>query len=133
MTSELTPAGNSALDGLLQSERVFRLLVDGIHDYAIFVLNPKGVVASWNDAARRIKGYSRDEILGQHFRIFYPAESRNIGKPEYELQVASRIGRFEDEGWRLRKDGSRFWATWSLPRCVIVPERSSATAKSRGT
>ena len=95
---------------LRRSEERFRLLVDGASDYAIFMLDPEGRVASWNPGAERIKGYSADEIIGQHFSKFYPQESIERGKPQHELEVAAAEGRFEDEGWRIRKDGSRFWA-----------------------
>ncbi len=95
---------------LRQSEERFRLLVEGAVDYAIFVLDPEGRVATWNSGAERIKGYTADEILGQHFSKFYPQESIERGKPQHELEVAAAEGRFEDEGWRIRKDGSRFWA-----------------------
>jgi formate hydrogenlyase transcriptional activator len=95
---------------LRQSEERFRLLVEGAKDYAIFALDPEGKVATWNSGAERIKGYRADEILGQHFSKFYPQESLERGKPQHELEVAAAEGRFEDEGWRIRKDGSRFWA-----------------------
>jgi formate hydrogenlyase transcriptional activator len=95
---------------LRRSEERFRLLVEGASDYAIFMLDPEGRVASWNSGAERIKGYRAEEILGQHFSKFYPQEDIERGKPQYELQVASAEGRYEDEGWRIRKDGSRFWA-----------------------
>jgi len=95
---------------LTLSKERFRLLVDGARDYAIFMLDPEGRVASWNSGAERIKGYRLEEILGQHFSKFYPQESIDRGKPQHELQVAAAEGRFEDEGWRIRKDGSRFWA-----------------------
>ena len=95
---------------LRHSEERFRLLVEGAKDYAIFMLDPEGRVATWNSGAERIKGYTADEILGQHFSKFYPQESVERGKPQHELEVAAAEGRFEDEGWRIRKDGSRFWA-----------------------
>ena len=95
---------------LRRSEERFRLLVEGASDYAIFMLDPEGRVASWNSGAERIKGYREEEILGQHFSKFYPQESVERGKPQHELEVAAAEGRFEDEGWRIRKDGSRFWA-----------------------
>jgi PAS domain S-box-containing protein len=88
----------------------FRLLVEQTSDYAIFLLDPEGRVASWNRGAERIKGYRAEEIIGQHFSRFYPREVVEQGWPEHELEVARTEGRFEDEGWRLRKDGSRFWA-----------------------
>src|SRR5688572_30710375 len=89
---------------------LLRLLVESVTDYAIFVLDPQGNVASWNPGAERIKGYSADEIIGQHFTKFYPQEAVDRGWPDHELKVAASEGRFEDEGWRVRKDGSQFWA-----------------------
>ena len=94
----------------LQGDAMFRLLVEAVRDYAIFMLDPEGHVATWNAGAERTKGYAANEIIGRHFSVFYPAEDIARGKCEYELAVARREGRFEDEGWRLRKDGSRFWA-----------------------
>ncbi|MBV9125178.1 MAG: PAS domain S-box protein, partial [Planctomycetes bacterium] len=88
----------------------FRLLIQGTTDYAIFLLDPTGRVSSWNAGAERIKGYRAEEILGQHFSRFYPKEVIERGWPDEELRRAAAEGRFEDEGWRLRKDGSRFWA-----------------------
>jgi PAS domain S-box-containing protein len=102
----------------LKSENVFRLLVDSVRDYAILMLTPEGVVASWNPGAERIKGYTPEEIIGRHFRTFYPAKDQKAKKPEGELAIALETGRFEEEGWRLRKDGTRFWAS-----VVIVPVR----------
>ena len=92
------------------SEPLFRMLVESVRDYAIFLLDPNGCVATWNAGAQRIKGYSVDEIVGKHFSIFYTETEKRTGKCDYELEVAAREGRFEDEGWRVRKDGSRFWA-----------------------
>jgi PAS domain S-box-containing protein len=86
------------------------LLVESVRDYAIFMLDPTGRVATWNIGARRIKGYTADEIVGLHFSTFYLPEEARSGKCEYELEVAAQEGRFEDEGWRVRKDGTRFWA-----------------------
>jgi PAS domain S-box-containing protein len=99
-----------AHEQLRRSEERLRLLVASVKDYAIFALDPVGRVESWNPGAERLKGYSADEIIGQHFSRFYPQEDVRAGKCEMELEEAARIGRFEDEGWRLRKDGSRFWA-----------------------
>ncbi|MBV9360088.1 MAG: MASE1 domain-containing protein [Betaproteobacteria bacterium] len=96
---------------LADSERRFRLMVDSVVDYAIFMLDPRGNIASWNPGAQRIKGYGAAEIIGEHFSKFYPPEEIANGKPQWELEVASREGRFEEEGWRLRKDGSPFWAS----------------------
>ena len=93
-----------------ESEQRFRMLVDSVQDYGIFMLDRAGNVTSWNEGAERINGYAATEILGKHFSIFYPAEDLAWNKPAYELEVAAREGKFEDEGWRLRKDGSRFWA-----------------------
>ncbi|GAB3164424.1 PAS domain S-box protein [Amycolatopsis stemonae] len=87
-----------------------RLLVQSVQDYAIFVLDPGGYIASWNAGAERIKGWSAEEIIGRHFSVFYPPEDVAAGKPERELEVAVEQGRLEDEGWRVRKDGTRFWA-----------------------
>ncbi len=89
----------------------FRLFVDSVNDYAIVMLDPDGIVASWNVGAERIKGYRQDEIIGRHFSCFYPPEDVHRGIPDRELRVAAEEGRFEDEGWRMRKDGSRFWAS----------------------
>jgi PAS domain S-box-containing protein len=92
------------------TERLYRLLVSSVRDYAIFALDPTGHVISWNTGAKRIKGYQADEIIGRHFSLFYPAEDVASGKTTWELEVAARDGQFEEEGWRIRKDGTRFWA-----------------------
>jgi PAS domain S-box-containing protein len=99
-----------AEEALRQSEERFRLLVSEVADYAILMLDPEGHIVSWNTGAERIKGYRSEEIIGQHFSRFYPAEDLEQGKPAYELKVAVERGRFEDEGPRVRKDGSQFWA-----------------------
>jgi len=104
-------AERAAAEKLRQSEERFRLLVEAVEDYAIFMLDPDGHVASWNSGAQRSKGYTADEIIGQHFRVFYPPEVQASRHPEHELEAALRDGHYEEEGWRLRKDGSRFWAT----------------------
>jgi PAS domain S-box-containing protein len=93
-----------------EETRRFRLVVETVKDYAIFVLDPAGYVSTWNPGAQRIKGYTSDEIIGKHFSTFYPRQAVAEGVCEFELEVATREGRFEEEGWRLRKDGSRFWA-----------------------
>ena len=93
-----------------QREKVFRLLVSGVKDYAIFMLNPEGNVLTWNEGAERIKGYKADEIIGKHFSIFYTKEAQKRGHPDHELELARANGRYEEEGWRLRKDGSLIWA-----------------------
>jgi PAS domain S-box-containing protein len=98
------------VETLQASEERFRLLVEGAMDHAIFMLDDAGRVASWNAGAERIKQYQAEEIVGQHFSRFYPAEAVQAGRPEQALQLAAAEGRYEEEGWRLRKDGSRFWA-----------------------
>jgi len=95
---------------LAQSEERFRLLVSGVTDYAILMLDPRGMVSSWNEGAQRIKGYSAAEILGSHISRFYPPGEASAGVPDKLLETAANVGRAEAEGWRLRKDGSRFWA-----------------------
>jgi PAS domain S-box-containing protein len=95
---------------LYASEQRFRLLVEAVQDYAIFMLDPQGRVKSWNLGAERLKGYSASEIIGQHFSRFYPEEDIRAAKPQRELEIALRDGRVEDEGWRIRKDGTKFWA-----------------------
>jgi len=99
-----------AENALRRSEQTFRVLVESVQDYAIFMLDPEGRIASWNAGAERIKGYSAHEMIGEHFSIFYPPEDVAQGKPRWELERALNDGRHEDEGWRLRKDGTRFWA-----------------------
>jgi PAS domain S-box-containing protein len=96
--------------GWQEIEDRFRLFVESVQDYAIFMLDPKGNVSSWNRGAKRIKGYEASEIIGKNFANFYAEEDIRARKPEMELEVAAREGRFEDEGWRVRKDGSKFWA-----------------------
>src|SRR4051794_10549264 len=88
----------------------FRLLVASVRDYAIFMLDVSGRIRTWNAGAEHIKGYTADEAIGRHFELFYTDEARARKHPAYELEVASRVGRFEEEGWRVRKDGTRFWA-----------------------
>ncbi|MBB5465849.1 PAS domain S-box-containing protein [Paraburkholderia sp. CI2] len=109
ITRDLT-AQREYLEALRQSEERFRLLVDSVKDYAIFMLDPQGFVVSWNSGAARIKGYTHDEIVGRHFSQFYVPEEAAAGKPARELAIARQIGTVEDEGWRMRKDGSTFWA-----------------------
>src|SRR5438105_925715 len=85
------------------SEEHFRMLVQGVRDYALFVMSPGGVISTWNPGAERIKGWTADEIIGQHFSVFYPEEDKAAGKPARELVIAAREGKYEEEGWRLRK------------------------------
>jgi PAS domain S-box-containing protein len=103
-------ARRAAEQRLRESERRFRMLVEGVTDYAIYMLSPQGEVASWNPGAERIKGYRADEVLGKPFALFFTAEDRAAGLPARALETARATGRFHAEGWRLRKDGSRFWA-----------------------
>jgi PAS domain S-box-containing protein len=109
VTRDLT-ARRRAEDELRLSEERFHQLVDAVIDYAIFLLDPTGAVATWNVGAQRLKGYAPDEIVGKHFSVFYPPEDRAAGTPEAILEAVRQTGRFESEGWRVRKDGSRFWA-----------------------
>ncbi|WP_299823045.1 PAS domain-containing sensor histidine kinase [uncultured Pontibacter sp.] len=103
-----------AYEGLKESEERFRLLIQGVTDYAIFMLDPAGNVASWNEGAKKLKGYEAKEIIGKFFAKFYSREAIKQGYPEYELEQAKANGSFEDEGWRYRKDGSAFWANTVL-------------------
>lgn len=103
-----------ALERLQENESTFRLLVQNVYDYAIFMLDTEGHVVSWNVGASRIKGYTSREIVGQHFSVFYSPEDRTIGKPGRLLSIAREQGRVQDEGWRVRKDGTQFWASVTL-------------------
>lgn len=104
-------ASKTAAKQLRDVETRFRLMVDGVADYGIFTLDAAGTVQSWNRGAERMKGYTADEAIGRHFSMFYSDEDRRLGKPVLELQIAAQTGHYEEEGWRLRKDGSRFWAS----------------------
>jgi PAS domain S-box-containing protein len=101
----------SAQEALKESERQFRLLVSAVVDYALYMLDPNGVVVNWNSGAEKIKGYSAEEIIGSHFSKFYAQEDREAGLPTRALHTAATEGRFEEEGWRVCKDGSKFWAS----------------------
>src|SRR3989442_1409383 len=103
-----------------ESSETFRHLIEGVQDVAIFMLDGAGRVSTWNSGAERIKGYRAEEIVGQHFSRFYPPEAVAEGKPARLLAIAARDGRVEDEGWRVRKDGTRYWAN-----TVISPMRDS--------
>jgi PAS domain S-box-containing protein len=118
---ELSRERGEKLAALLEETERYRLLVASVKDYAIFVLDPGGHVATWNPGAERIKGYAAGEIVGKHFSTFYPPDDIVAGKPDRELEVAARDGVFRDEGWRLRKDGTRFWAS-----LVITAMRSDS-------
>jgi PAS domain S-box-containing protein len=111
---------------LAESEEQFRLLVSAVQDYGIFMLDPEGRVVSWNDGAERIKGYSAEEILGRHFSILYTEEDVNAGRPFHALEQAKKDGRWRDVGWRVRKDGSRFWAD------VVISALYDSTGELRG-
>jgi PAS domain S-box-containing protein len=102
---------NAGKFGDLSDEQRFQLLVTGIRDYAIYLLDPEGFINSWNAGAERFKGYATQEIIGQHFSVFYTEADRLVGKPTRALQIAREEGKFEDEGWRVRRDGTRFWAS----------------------
>ncbi len=107
---QATPSVAGTEKNLRYSDEIFRQLVESVKDYAIFLLDPSGKVATWNHGAERIKGYKADEIIGQHFSRFYPRDARESRWPERELEIAAKEGRFADEGLRIRKDGSSFWA-----------------------
>jgi PAS domain S-box-containing protein len=110
-TTPIIPIGHSRLsDKIKDGGQIYQLMVDSVRDYAIFMLDPNGHVASWNQGAQRIKGYTAGEIIGRHFSAFYPPEDIASRKPARELKIAAREGRFEEEGIRVRKDGSPFWA-----------------------
>ena len=94
----------------IPTTELYRLLVESVKDYAIFALDPNGYVVSWNPGAQRFKGYTASEIIGKHFSVFYPPEDLAARKPQIELEIAAEVGRLEDEGWRVRKDGTQFWA-----------------------
>ena len=113
-------------EALRQSDEKLRLLVGGVRDYAIVMLDPEGRVTTWSEGAERIKGYRSEEIVGQHFSKFYTPEAAALGKPALELKKAAEQGRFEEEGWRVRKDGSRFWAS------VVVTPLRDRTGQLRG-
>ena len=114
------------LEASLTEDGRYRLLVEAVVDYAIYMLDRDGLVTSWNNGARRFKGYEAQEIIGQHFSVFYGEEDRQNGLPRRALDMAAREGKFEAEGWRIRKDGSRFWA-----HVVIDPLATSWSAYPR--
>src|SRR5438477_13091709 len=102
---------------------MFRLLVESVADYAIYLIAPDGTVQSWNAGAERLKGYAASEIIGHDFARFFSAEDREMGKPAWLLERAKETGRAEDVGWRFRKDGSQFWAS-----AVLTPLRDAGGA-----
>jgi PAS domain S-box-containing protein len=125
ITRDLTDR-KRAEEKLRLSEERFRLMIDGVQDYAIFMLDPEGRVATWNSGAERIKGYKAEEIIGEHFSKFYPEDALQQDWPAEELRRAAAEGRFEDEGWRVRKDGSTFWAN------VVITALHDETGALRG-
>ena len=125
VTRDLTRR-REAEERIRQSEEIFRMLVASVRDYAIFMLDPQGNVATWNLGAERLKGYKPEEIIGKHFSTFYPPEDVQAGKPTWELEVAKERGSVTDEGWRVKKDGSRFWAL------VVITAIFDSTGTLRG-
>jgi PAS domain S-box-containing protein len=111
---------------LRDSEQRFRLLVESVQDYAIYLLDPEGRIVSWNKGAERIKGYRAEEVLGRHYSVFYLPEDTEKGKPEQTLRTAAQVGRYQSEGWRRRKDGSAFWAS------VVITAIHDETGRLRG-
>jgi PAS domain S-box-containing protein len=126
MFRELEKARGIAMAQRDQVEERFRLMVESVKDYAIFMLDPNGVITTWNAGAQLIKGYRPEEIIGRHFSCFYSEAEVRAGKCEHELATATQAGRFEEEGWRLRKDGSRFWAN------VVITAIRDAHGQLRG-
>lgn len=120
------PIDRARLGDPSRNAELFRLLVESIRDYAIFVLDPEGKVLTWSPGAQAMKGYTRDEIVGKHFSKFYPDEAVRSGWPQRELAIAEKEGRFADEGWRVRKDGTTFWAS------VIISPLRGADGKLSG-
>ncbi len=114
-------------NSLVPTDEIFRVLVESVQDYAIFLLSPEGKIMTWNAGAERIKGYKASEIIGEHFSRFYSREAKEGGWPDRELEIASATGRFMDEGWRVRKDGKTFWAS-----VVITALRNPNSGELRG-
>jgi PAS domain S-box-containing protein len=128
VTRDLTQRREAAED-LRRSEERFRLLVQTVKDYAIFMLDPTGHIVTWNEGAQRIKGYTAAEIVGKHFSVFYPQADVTAGKPERELVIATDTGEYKEEGWRIRKDGSLFWASVVITAIRDARNRLTGFAK----
>jgi PAS domain S-box-containing protein len=126
LLAELRRVNERQGESLAASEERFRLLVEGVQDYAIFLLDPQGNVVTWNAGAERFKGYKAQEILGRHFSTFYTTEDIARRHPWNELEIAEREGRYEEEGWRVRKDGGRFWAS------VVITALRDASGDLKG-
>ena len=124
--SEPGESSRETADGLRESEERFRLLVEGVEDYAIFMIDTEGYISTWNLGARRIKGYEAGEIVGEHFSAFYTGEDVKRGRPQEVLRLAAAEGRYEEEGLRVRKDGSTFWAN------VVVTALRDEAGELRG-
>ena len=117
---------HKTLEELRSSEERFRLLVGGLKEHALYMLDPQGIIVSWNEGAERIKQYTAKEIIGRHFSIFFLPDERAARKPQRELDIAEKMGSYEEEGWRVRKDGSRFWAS------VVVTALHDGRGEIRG-
>jgi PAS domain S-box-containing protein len=128
VTRDLTEQ-RAAQEVIRSSEERFRLLTQSVKDYAIFMLDPDGYIATWNSGAEHIKGYTADEVIGKHFSIFYPPEDIAAGKAARELETATTAGEYEEEGWRVRKDGTRFWASVVLTPVRLPDNRLVGFAK----
>ncbi|WP_398286603.1 PAS domain-containing protein [Sphingomonas daechungensis] len=118
---------------LYESEQRFTTLVQGVRDYAIYMLDTDGRITNWNSGAEAIKGYTADEIVGQHFSRFYTDEDRARGEPQFALETALREGKYEREAWRVRKDGSPFWPAWCLTPSSMRAASMSASPRSPAT
>ena len=125
----MVPGSATGSQFLPTDAALFRLLVESVQDYAIFVLDPDGNVLTWNSGAQAIKGYSRAEIIGKHFSVFYPREAVQTGWPLRELAIAEKEGRLVDEGWRVKKDGSLFWASVTITALRDANGRLAGFAK----
>jgi PAS domain S-box-containing protein len=125
-TNDMLKRSREAAHSLVDSNERFRLLVEGVTDYAIYMLDPEGRIVSWNTGIQRIKGYTENEVIGQHFSLFFPPEDVQRGKPATLLEIAAREGKYQEEGWRIRKDGLLFWAS------VLIIPLYDASGELRG-